>query len=144
MIGVAQAAAIAQIRIIDYQRSEATGVLISSGCGIMMAVMDCVPTLRWCVDIDSQPKGAGLEFFCRLIDGEIGPVGVAGWFSLTNPTELRRAIASMTAAPLVYTQPGLGAGISCPNLDTFIASLSRARTFAQPVTTSVRRATFGR
>ena len=43
-----------RVDLIDYGR-DTGGLLISSGCGTMMAVMDHAPALRFCLDIDAQP-----------------------------------------------------------------------------------------
>jgi hypothetical protein len=144
LIGAAQAAVIAGVRLIDYQR-PACGVLVSSGSGIMLGVMDAVPALRWCVDIDVPGAARDVEFFLRLLDGEAAPIGICGWFSITKPDQLRSAVKTMREPPVVYTgNVRLGAGIEAHTLEAFIYALRHRRSTLSPdlpprVTVSVLR-----
>ena len=124
-IGVRLAAELAGVRLIDYRRAG-EGLLVSSGSGIMMAVMDAVPALRWCCDVDERATMRGLRFFLRLLERDVAPFGVVGWFSITDPSELRRGLLEARARPVVYTQPpGLFDGSDeVPTLDIFLRRLS--------------------
>lgn len=87
---VEQAARLYRMPIVDYHRGR--GVLISSGCGIMMAVMDQVP-FRWCFDTDRLDAGglARLPDFAELA-GAVTPIAICGWFSYSNPAPLAEAM----------------------------------------------------
>ena len=104
VLAVIQAARLYAVPLIDYEREDAYGVLVSSGCGIMMAVMDASPCLRWCVDADrlrGNPRARIADFlYCASLTAD--PVVVCGWFSYTDPTELTAAIWKMPIPPLVY------------------------------------------
>lgn len=83
------------------------GVLVCSGAGLMMAIMDAAP-LRWCVETDTQPKGCDLPSFMEMVAGIAPPLAVAGWFSLSNPETLRAGIARVDPARrVVYSGAGL-------------------------------------
>lgn len=125
LIGVRQAAALARVPLTDYDRPS-SGLLVSSGAGIMMAVMDAAPALRWCVDIDGLPARADLEFFLRLADGDAEPLAVCGWFSITDPTTLRRALGALRARALVYAgNVRLGVKGEMDSLGALVAALAR-------------------
>jgi len=92
------------VPLTDYER-DAEGVLVASGSGLMMSVMDHAPSIRWCVEYDERVcRGARwVEFIPALC--EVAPiVVVAGWFTVTDPTELRAAVAACpsSCAPITY------------------------------------------
>jgi hypothetical protein len=123
MFTVEQASRFYGVPLIDYER-PGSGLLVSSGSGIMMATMDAVPALRWCVDIDGLGRGARLAEFLQLAEHVADPIGICGWFSITDPTVLREAVRSMTRAPLVYAgNIVLGAGAEVRSLDDFVRAL---------------------
>jgi hypothetical protein len=101
MIGVPQAARIAGIELHDYGRQGASGVLVTSGTGIMLGIMDVAPCLRWCTDLDAAKGDRERDFFLRLIDGEAPVVAVAGWWTVSNPEPVRRALAQYRRSRLV-------------------------------------------
>ncbi len=75
----------------DYGGDRGAGLLVSSGAGSMMAIMDHAPKLRWCLDIDHlsrEGRLAGL-LACAAHLPEV-LVAFAGWFSITNPKPLLR------------------------------------------------------
>lgn len=86
------------VPLIDYHR-EGNGVLVASGCGIMMAAMDEAPCFRWCVDADSMRWGPPwrIEWFMTALDRNtaVELLGVVGWFSLDRPTYLRAGLDSI-------------------------------------------------
>ena len=94
------------VPVIDYGRAhERQGILVSSGCGIMMAVMDQVP-LRYCVDVDTlKTPSARLGDFLLMSEHVCPPVAVCGWFSLHDPRPLRAALAALLR-PIVYAGGG--------------------------------------
>ena len=105
---VPMAAKFYRIPLVDYGQSR-TGVLLGSGAGLMMAVMDQAP-IRWCVDTDDLNLAdplveERLTSFCRMAHAAPGGgVSLVGWFSLHDPEPLRRALAGLEPTPLVYVQ----------------------------------------
>lgn len=90
------------IPVLDYAR-PGTWLLLGSGCGLMMAVMDAETQFRWCLDLDSlrdtrAPWAEWLAIMERVTDR----ICVAGWFSITNPAPLVQALGTLTRIPLVY------------------------------------------
>ena len=109
------------IPLIDYERAG-DGLLISSGCGIMLAVMDSVPTLRFCVDIDDAGCGDRFADFIQWIRyWKTVPLFCVGWFSLTSPEPLKRIVDNVRGEVLAYT-PGVDLGaIHVETLDQLIS-----------------------
>lgn len=89
--------------LIDYGSGRGRGVLVASGSGIMMAVMDSVPSLRWCVDVDAaylrKPRLVEFVDLCLGIDSY---VALAGWFSISDPSAFVD-VATKTSA-IVYAR----------------------------------------
>lgn len=100
------------VPLIDYRR-ESGGVLIASGCGIMMAAMDEAPCFRWCVDADSMRWGPPwrIEWFMTALDRNttIELLGVVGWFSLDRPTYLQAGLRTIRRMRTVAYSGGTGA-----------------------------------
>jgi hypothetical protein len=92
------------IPLTDYGADRGRGLLVSSGCGMMMAAMDCAPRLRWCVDIDTvRDPRARLADFLLVAERVAEPLAVCGWFSISDPEPLRRAVLALERAAVVYT-----------------------------------------
>lgn len=81
MTSVELAGRLCAVPIIDWNRGE--GVLIGSGCGMMMAIMD-ETQLRWAVDSDSA-LGANWQDFIDAMVMNGHRVVLAGWFSNSSP-----------------------------------------------------------
>lgn len=103
-------------------------LLIGSGCGIMMAVMDVELRFRYCFDIDSiKEPTARLDQWLMAVETIVSRIAVVGWFSITDPAPLRTALNCLKCRPLVYA--GMGACELFPNhctvatLDQFISTL---------------------
>lgn len=125
MFTLEQASRFYGVPLIDYERPSARGLLVSSGSGIMMSVMDKVPALRWCVDVDMLGPTARLTDFLVMADAFVERIAVCGWFSITDPAPLRAAVAALSRAPLVYAgHIELGAGRQVPTLGEFIDALN--------------------
>lgn len=89
--------------VIEYDR-DGDAILISSGCGIMMAVMDEVPRIKWCVDIDRTGCDARLRDFIQWAHYFLCmPVFIVGWFSITDPDPLRSLVISIRGDAIAYT-----------------------------------------
>lgn len=121
---VEQAAKLYGVPLVDLERGN--GVLISSGCGLMMAVVDQVP-FRWCVDTDKLTKAQqhALASFVELAAAS-GPVAVCGWFSYSDPAPL---IAAIRACPKPLAYSGgkrFGVDGEHDSLERFVAACARA------------------
>jgi hypothetical protein len=125
MFTLDQASRLYGVPLIDYERPNARGLLVSSGSGIMLSVMDKVPSLRWCVDIDGLSASARLGDFMLMADMLVARIAVCGWFSLTDPTPLRDAVRALPRKPIVYAgHIRLGAGDEVQTLADFIDVLN--------------------
>jgi hypothetical protein len=102
--------AIFDVRPVDYERSS-RGLLIGSGAGVLMAVMDLASCFRYAIDVD-QCRGRmdRLGAWLRALDrnGLVDRIAVCGWFSITDPKEIAGALAGLSAPILVYAGGGLG------------------------------------
>ena len=71
---------------------------------MMMAAMDCVEHLRWCVDIDTlRDPRARLADFLLVAERHVDPLAVCGWFSISDPRPLRDAVLGFERPAVVYT-----------------------------------------
>jgi len=120
------------IRVIDYER-PAKGLLIGSGAGIMLAVMDACPNLRLCLDVDECAGDLACWLRCLARNGLIDLLAIAGWFSITDPAVLAGAVRAVPVPTLIYVGGGIGAehfigGDLCTdNLDIFLAEVQKKR-----------------
>jgi hypothetical protein len=111
-----------RVPAVDYGRPS-SGLLVSSGCGIMMATMDACPAFRWCVDADGLGADARLADWLLWARRLCRPVGFVGWFSLHDPRPVRDALAPLDPAPLVYAgHVRLGVGRELATWPEFIAA----------------------
>lgn len=114
------------IKLIDYRRPDASGILCSSGAGLMMGIMDACGGFRFAVDFDGCQGGDWQRWLPWM--AKLYPVGVAGWFSITIPDRLRDAVAKCPTDVLVYTQCAVfRAGTVCGSLAEFIRSANSER-----------------
>lgn len=129
----------------DYRRHSA-GLLIGSGCGIMMAVMDECPCYRWCFDQDEVPGGFDLAGVLAWLSRYCSPVGLAGWFTVSDPARIAAALRELPVPPLVYAgHRHLGVGAEAASLADFIRLSNAARTpSAEPTTTATPRSSAAR
>jgi hypothetical protein len=118
---IAQASRLYAVPLTDYGPARGDGLLVSSGCGMMMSVMDEVPALRWCVDLDAvHDKRSRIGDFLLVAETLASPIGVCGWFSISDPEPLRAAVRAMTRRPIVYCgNIKLGAGCEVFSLGAF-------------------------
>ena len=79
-----------EVSFIDYA-NPGRGVLISSGCGIGMAIMDLTPTLRFFLDTDSYRHRTDIDWEALSVvltsETQSKPdyIILSGWFSLDPP-----------------------------------------------------------
>lgn len=116
--GVAQVARIAGVTIHDYVRADASGVLVTSGTGIMLALMDAAPCLRWCVDLDLIRSDRERGMFLRLLDGETSLLVVAGWWTVSDPTAVRAALSNYQRTRVLALSP---IDIGVPRVTSLVA-----------------------
>ena len=109
------AALCAGIELHDYGANRGSGLLISSGCGIMMGTMDIVPGFRWCCDID---RGGHPLDLAILVQREVSLIGLVGWFSLTSPESFRQILGAQLACAVVAYGGSLDLG--CATLQAFL------------------------
>jgi len=103
--------------LIDYKR-WGDGVLIASGCGIMMSIMDAVPRFRYCIDVDSfRHNQARLPQFISALDKncQFKIIGIAGWFSLDMPNALQQGQQRISHAKCVTYSGGYAAFLNESN-----------------------------
>jgi hypothetical protein len=79
--------------LFEYRR-QGDAILIASGSGLMMAIMDICPRFKWCIEVDNFRNIANripnlINAFDLNCDIEI--IGIAGWFSIDNPQQLINA-----------------------------------------------------
>jgi len=101
--------ALFDVPVVDYRRAS-RGLLIGSGAGVMIAVMDASDRFRYAVDLD-QRRGRE-ERFCdwvlaldrnRLVD----LIALAGWFSISDPTMIAATMQQVSTPTIVYSGAGL-------------------------------------
>ena len=109
----------------DYER-PASGVLISSGSGSMLATMDVCPRFRWCLDIDALRPEARLAEWIAWLPRVSELVGVVGWFSITDPAPLRAALEALPAELVhVYVPDVPLPGRRYATLEEFVAGVNQ-------------------
>jgi hypothetical protein len=100
----------------DYDRPGATGILITSGCGIGMGIMDVFPEVRWFCDVDQyrhQPVDwEALSIFLTAGDWRPGFVILAGWFSLDRAVVFDRFQAGACRTPVFRYDGGGGTSLA--------------------------------
>lgn len=115
------------------------GVLLGSGCGLMMAVLDHVP-FRYCLDIDELKLGRDarrIERFSSFVQmanvAPDGGIALAGWFSITPIDAVQDAFSFVPGEqPVVYAR---GRQIIVPGfVDTLEEFITRTRARFDPFT----------
>lgn len=97
------------IPLIDYRRAS-YGLLIGSGAGSMMAIMDASPRFRFAIDIDQcRGREDRLADWLRALDRNalVDLVALAGWFSISDPILIADALRSLRVPTLLYSGAGL-------------------------------------
>jgi hypothetical protein len=99
------------------------GVLVSSGAGIMSAVMDQVP-FRYCVDTDElRGRLHWLADFMLMAYAVDPMLGVCGWFSYTDPEPLRAALEALPfPAPCYFGNVRVDLPKECVSLYDFVTA----------------------
>lgn len=83
-----------------------------------MAVMDAEPKFRYCVDLDEVPDKTQLGDWLEWAANRFDVIGIVGWFSLSDPAPLRKAVqgASDQHAEIFGYTPGTALG--CKGFDS--------------------------
>jgi hypothetical protein len=91
---------------IDFERGERS-VLLCAGSGMMLAIMDACPSLRWCMDVDLLDKSAleRLPGWATCLGNVTELMVLAGWYCSTNPVPLASAARGLRKNDLLcYVQ----------------------------------------
>ena len=128
--------AVFDIRLIDYGRPS-YGLLIGSGAGTMMAIMDASVRFRFALDLDDcRGREHKLFGFIRALDrnGLIDLVALAGWFSITDPKPIAAVLKGLSAPVIIYSGAGLAPEVfgDLPFVDTLDDFLARAKQVGLP------------
>src|SRR5437763_15091234 len=126
------------IPLIDYGRPS-YGLLVGSGAGTMMAIMDASHRFRFAVDLDEcRGREHKLCAFIRALDRNslIDFVALAGWFSITDPKPIAAAFEGLTVAVIIYSGAGLAREVFghvrfVDTLDEFLARVQEGELPAQ-------------
>lgn len=120
--------AIFDVPVLDYARPS-RGLLIGSGSGIMMAVMDASDRFRFAVDLDQCRDHDALCDWVHALDrnGLVDLIAIAGWFSISSPKKIAGALSRVRVPAIVYVGAGLGreAFANCLVVDTLEEFLGR-------------------
>ena len=107
----------------DYSRTG-DAVLIASGSGLMMAIMDAVPRFRYCIDVDNYRHiTSRVPELISAIDLNCNQtlLGIAGWFSVDAPDQLCKGISKIKQTGYVAYSGGYGVFPNeCATLNEFI------------------------
>ncbi len=111
------------IPLIDYERPS-NGLLLSSGCGLMMSVMDAVPELRYCVDVGPM-KSPRLKDFLLFARRMVSPIGVVAWFSVTSPSKILDACEGLEDVVLYLGHVETSHPGQVPSLADFVRAMAQ-------------------
>jgi hypothetical protein len=131
--------ALFDVPLIDYGRPT-YGLLIGSGAGTMMAIMDASVRFRFALDLDDcRGREHKLFAFIRALDrnGLIELVALAGWFSITDPKPIAAVLKGLSAPVIIYSGAGLGREVFgglpfVDTLDDFLACAKQVGLTAAP------------
>jgi hypothetical protein len=112
-----EAAALCGVHLVDYGEHRGGALLIASGAGVMMAIMDAEPGFRWCCDVD---VGGRAVDFAVLASRRVGLIGLAGWFSLHDPAAFREILTLPLACHVIAY--GGNVDLGCAKLEDFLAA----------------------
>lgn len=95
------------IELIEFPDRPERQVLVCAGTGLMLSLMDRLPRVRWCVDVDglrTEQRDHLSDWLCCL--GKVTDlIVVAGWYCSTAPEPLARAVQTLDRRRVaVYVQ----------------------------------------
>lgn len=109
--------------VIDYGPHRGPGLLLATGAGLMLAVMDQLTTCRWAVDLGGgRGHRADLGSWAEAVDDVVPLVVAATWFTVTDPDQFTTRVLSRFAETKVitYARPALTYGTPVPELDELL------------------------
>lgn len=112
---LANAARATGVQLVDCGPDRGHSLLIASGSGLMMAVLDQVPDFRWCVELDRGGKGLD---FALLAHRHMRFIGLCGWFSLHSPATFEAIQRAQLSCPVLAYGGNIDLG--CSTLPEFI------------------------
>jgi hypothetical protein len=82
------------IEVIEFPNRPDRSIAICAGTGLMLSLMDAVPRLRWCIDVDglNREQLAAMTPWLTCIGNVTDLIVVAGWYCSTNPLPLASAV----------------------------------------------------
>ena len=91
------------VDIADYRR-EGSILVIGSGCGLMLSIMDACRKARWCFDADNyRHSKIDWQTLGQFLDqSDITAFGVFGWFTIDRPTNLIALLSEVTKPVVSY------------------------------------------
>ena len=120
--------------LIDFGAHRGGGLLLASGAGIMMAVMDAAPELRWALDVDTMRESMHrIPTLVVALDrnSDARFIAFVGWFSLDSPAPFEEGMRRMKRLQsLAYLADPNGGG-QLPALGDFLKRLTRLSELAQ-------------
>lgn len=116
------------VDVIDFGAHRGGGLLAHNGTGIMLAVMDAQPQLRWVVDFSRlhQPVPARLRWFLDCVS-QLAPIAVAALvFFADRPEAAADALSHVTCPLVVIGNHDLDRGEWVRDFDQLAAAVSHA------------------
>lgn len=77
------------IPIIDYGENRGDGVLICTGSGYMMSIMDINKTIRYCVETKDIVNNPNAKYWIMELQSTTPFIIFAGWLSVTKPETIK-------------------------------------------------------
>lgn len=102
----------------DYGEHRGDGLLITTGSGLLMSMMDVLPLVRWAIDLGGARRFPHSLAWATACDRLVDHVVVAAWFALSDPAHFeRQVLAGFTRSPCaLYTHPTIDWGTRAMNL----------------------------
>jgi len=101
---------IERVEFIDYER-DGTGVIVCSGSGIGMGLMDVLTECRYLIDLDTYRTDKTIDWECIavILSLRVKPsvVVMAGWFTIDEPLAFNRFERGVLVPKFVYRGGGV-------------------------------------
>lgn len=101
---------------LDFGRGD--GLVLTTGAGLMLALMDQIPNARWCVDIGPD-RGTQKVIDWATFTGRLVRFTVAHlWMSLTGPAWMKEVLSCFPQDRLaVWSWPQIQAGYTADSME---------------------------
>lgn len=86
--GIELVSKIYKIPIIDYGESRGEGVLICTGSGLMMSIMDINKSIRYCIETKDLINIINAKYWIMELQSCTPFIIFAGWLSVTKPESI--------------------------------------------------------